>query len=121
MADSSSNSNSLYRHCVRLTNYHNPYDSVLKLSNVKRIGVAPRAGRVGLPLNAPTKAVGVDCGPRFRKVHPVSKPIVDTVSHGWYFDDPVFYKDLAYTLAGDMDRNVIPTRVACPALGLAEK
>jgi len=38
-AETSSNSNSLYRHCVRLTNYHNPYDSVLKLSSVKRIGL----------------------------------------------------------------------------------
>lgn len=121
MAETSSNSNSLYRHCVRLTNYHNPYDSVLKLSNVKRIGVAPRAGRVGLPESAPAKAVGVDCGARFRKVHPVSKPIVDTVSHGWYFDDPVFMKDLTYTLAGDMDRNVIPTRVTDPTLSLREK
>ncbi|OYV04748.1 MAG: hypothetical protein CFE26_15240 [Verrucomicrobiales bacterium VVV1] len=36
--------------------------TVLKLSNVKRIGVAPRTGRVGLPENAPGKAVGVDSG-----------------------------------------------------------
>lgn len=119
MADSSANSNSLYRHCVRLTNYHNPYDSILKLSNVKRIGVAPRAGRVGLPADAPTKAVGVDCGDRFRNAHPVTKPIIDTVSHGWYFDDPVFLKDLAYTIAGDMDREVIPTRTHRPHLSLA--
>jgi hypothetical protein len=120
MADSSSNSNSLYRHCVRLTNYYNPYDSVLKLSNVKRIGVAPRAGRVGLPIDAPVKAVGVDCGPRFLKTHPVTKPIVDSVSHGWYFDDPIFFKDLTYTLAGDMDRHVIPTRTPFPVLALLD-
>lgn len=120
MAETSSNSNSLYRHCVRLTNYHNPYDSVLKLSNVKRIGVAPRAGRVGLPDNAPPKAVGVDCGARFLKAHPVTNPVVDPVSHGWYFDDPVFLKDLTFTLAGDMDRNVIPTRITYPHLSLAD-
>jgi len=121
MADTSSSSNSLYRHCVRLTNYYNPYDSVLKLSNVKRIGVAPRAGRVGLPADAPAKAVGVDCGARFLKNHPVTNPVVDAVSHGWYFDDPVFIKDLTYTLAGDMDRNVIPTRTPIPVLSLVEK
>ena len=121
MADSSSSSNSLYRHCVRLTNYYNPYDSVLKLSNVKRIGVAPRAGRVGLPHDAPAKAVGVDCGARFLKTHPVTNPVVDPISHGWYFDDPVFLKDLTFTLAGDIDRNVIPTRVTTSTLSLAEK
>jgi esterase/lipase superfamily enzyme len=120
MSDTSSNSNSLYRHCVRLTNYHNPYDSVLKLSNVKRIGVAPRAGRVGLPADAPTKAVGVDCGDRFRNAHPTTNPVVDPISHGWYFDDPVFLMDLTFTLAGDMDREVIPTRVHRPHLCLTE-
>lgn len=46
---------------------------------------------------------------------------VDPISHGWYFDDPVFLKDLTYTLAGDMDRNVIPTRVMKPSLSLTEK
>jgi hypothetical protein len=78
---------------------------VLKLSNVKRIGVAPRAGRVGLPESAPAKAVGVDCGARFLKAHPTT--------------NPVFLKDL--TLADEMDRNVIPTRVSTPTLSLAEK
>lgn len=43
----SSKSSSLYRHCVRLTNYFNPFDEVLTLSNVKRVGVSPRVGRVG--------------------------------------------------------------------------
>ena len=48
-----------------------------KLSNVKRVGVAPRAGRVsrvGLPDNAPAKAVGVDCGAHFLKTQPVPTP-----------------------------------------------
>jgi hypothetical protein len=88
-----------------------PYDSVLKLSNVKRVEVAPRAGRVGLPHDALAKAVSVDCGARFLKTNPV----VDPISHGWYFDDPVFLKNLTYTLAGDMDRNVIPTCVTTPS------
>lgn len=121
MTDTSSTSSSLYRHCVRLTNYHNPYDSVLKLSNVKRIGVAPRAGRVGLPVGAPSKAVGVDCGSRYLKTHPGSKPVVDAVSHSWYFDDQIFMKDLTYTLAGDMDRNVVPTRNQGSQLSLVIK
>lgn len=46
--------------------------SVLKLSNVKRVGVAPRAGRVGFPESAPAKAVGVDCGASFIKATPPS-------------------------------------------------
>jgi hypothetical protein len=117
----SDRSKSLDHHGVRLTNYHNPYDCVLKLSNVKRVGVAPRAGGVGLPEDAPAKAVGVDCGARFLKTHPVTNPVVDSISHGWYFEDPVFLKDLTFTLAGDMDRNVIPTRVTTPTLSLAEK
>jgi hypothetical protein len=95
--------------------------TVLKLSNVQRIGVAPRAGRLGLPESAPAKAVGVDCGARFLKAHPVTNPVVDPISHGRYFDDPVFLKDLTFTLAGDMDRNVIPTRLTTPTLSLAKK
>ena len=55
-------SESVYRHCVRLTNYSNPFDEVLQLSNVKRAGFASRVGRVGLPPDAPTKSVNVDCG-----------------------------------------------------------
>lgn len=46
--------------------------TVLKLSNVKRIGGAPRAGRVGLPESAPAKSVGVVCGARFLKAHPTT-------------------------------------------------
>ncbi len=95
--------------------------SVLKLSNVKRIGVAPRAGRVSLPESAPAKAVGVDCGARFPKTNPTTNPVVDSISHGWSFDEPVFLKDLTFTLAGDMDRNVIPTRITTPTLRLSEK
>lgn len=71
--------------------------------------------------NADTKSDGADYGARFLKAHPVTNPVVDPISHGWYFDDPVFLKDLTFTLAGDMDRNVIPTRVTTPTLSLAEK
>ena len=47
MAEGASKSSSLYRHCVRLTNYSNPFDNVLSLSDIERIGVAPRVGRQG--------------------------------------------------------------------------
>jgi hypothetical protein len=104
-----SKSSSLYRHAVRLTNYQNPYDSVLKLSNIKRVGVAPRAGRVGLPGKLPHKAVNVNCGPDFQSLPP------DWVATGawelsWFFNDPLFARDLTHTLQGDIDRNYIPTR-----------
>ena len=32
------------------------------------------------------------------------------VSHSWYLEDKVWYDDLAYTLAGRIDRIAIPTR-----------
>ncbi|KAA3641164.1 MAG: alpha/beta hydrolase [Armatimonadetes bacterium] len=109
MSADDSKSSSVYRHCVRLTNYQNPYDSVLKLSNIKRVGVAPRVGRTGLPDSAPGKAVNVNCGPYFSSIQ--EKPgTIGAWDHSWHFDDPMFAKDLAHTLAGDIDRNYIPTR-----------
>ncbi len=104
LAGDDARSRSLYRHSTRVTNYYNPYDSVLKLSNVKRIGVAPRAGRRGLPGNAPETAVNVDCGARYQAAAP------DTSSHNWYFGDDVFIADLAQTLAGDTDGRVTAAR-----------
>ena len=104
-----SKSSSLYRHSVRLTNYHNPYDSVLKLSNIKRVGVAPRAGRIGLPERIPQKAVGIDCGRHFQALK--QDPQCDGAwDHSWHFYDRGFAKDLACTLRGDIDRNYVPTR-----------
>lgn len=38
MSPGDSSTESLIRHCVRITNYSNLYDSVLKLSNAKRLG-----------------------------------------------------------------------------------
>lgn len=104
-----SKSSSVYRHSVRLTNYQNPYDSVLKLSNIKRVGVAPRAGRVGLPARVPHKAVNVNCGPHFQGLRP-HRDATGAWDHSWYFTDPGFAHDLALTLKGDIDRNYIPTR-----------
>jgi len=102
-------SSSIYRHCVRLTNYSSPYDAALKLSNVKRIGVAPRVGRVGLPDHIPAKAVNVNCGPYYQ-AHADSMKALGTKSHSWYIGDAVFTRDMYYTIQGDIDRHAIPTR-----------
>jgi hypothetical protein len=112
MAEGNAASDSTYRHCVRLTNYVNPYDEVLQLSNLKRVGVAPRVGRVGLPLDAPAKAISVDCGDYYQRMIAVRDPkdIIGNPSHSWHIGDPVFTEDLAQTLIGDVDRRAISTR-----------
>jgi esterase/lipase superfamily enzyme len=110
MRESDPRSKSIYRHCARLTNYQNPYDGVLKLSNTKRIGLAPRAGRVGLPDGASPKAVDVDCGQHFRQLDRSQANYTGSWSHSWHIGDPVFTRDLSYVLAGDIDRRSIPTR-----------
>lgn len=102
-------SSSLYRHCVRLTNYSNPFDSALSLSNIKRVGVSPRVGRVGLPDDAPGKAVEVDTGAYYESNADKFDHLPND-SHTWYFFDDTFMKDVAHTLKGDVDRNRIPTR-----------
>lgn len=115
-ADSDSSA-SLYRHCVRLTNYSNQYDSVLKLSNVKRAGMAPRAGRAGLPAGAPEKAVDVDCTEYFGLLKEDASvkaadqtEVTGTFDHSWHIGNRVFAQDLFETLRGDLDRHVVPTR-----------
>ena len=50
---------SMLGHAYRLTNYFNHYDEVLAISRAKNGGVAERAGRIGLPQNAPTKTVNL--------------------------------------------------------------
>ncbi len=108
MGDTASSS-SLYRHCVRLTNYQNPFDSILSLSNVKRVGVSPRVGRVGLPVSAPKKAVNVDCG-LYYDDHREDFAGIPNADHSWYFFDPKFIKDVHFTIMGEIDRASIPTR-----------
>ena len=109
-------SESIYRHCLRLTNYSNPFDEVLQLSNVKRVGLAPRVGRVGLPADSPQKAVNVDCGEYYQTMIKTRPPntIIGYPSHSWQIGDPVFTEDLAQTLNGDLDRSAISTRQALP-------
>ena len=117
MSEGNSSTDSLYRHCYRLTNYYSKHDSALKLSNAKRIGLAPRVGRVGLPANAPRKAVDVDCSEYFQQLNS-DKAVRDTdqiarfgsFDHSWHIGNKVFIADLFETLKGDLDRSVIPTR-----------
>ncbi len=108
---------SLYRHCHRLTNYYSNYDSALKLSNAKRVGVAPRVGRVGLPSGAPRKAVDVDCSEYFDQLNG-SEEIqsadqferLGSFDHSWHIGNRIFALDLFETIKGDLDRAVVPTR-----------
>jgi esterase/lipase superfamily enzyme len=110
-------SESLYRHCVRLTNYHSRLDAVLDLSGVKRLGLAPRAGRVGLTPRAPDQAVDVDCTAYFHALRANAQlrardqpdGFVGDHSHSWYFGNRRFADDLAATLTG-VDRLSNPAR-----------
>lgn len=99
---------SLYRHALAVTNYASSYDTTLKLSNVKRLGTATRAGRSGLPNNSPAHALNIDCGDYFQSLPN------DTNSHSWYLTDPLFAKDAVLTLIGDIERRALPTRKPGP-------
>jgi esterase/lipase superfamily enzyme len=112
MSRHDSKSSSIYRHCIRLTNYTNKYDKVLKLSNIKRVGVAPRVGRVGLPDDASSKAVDIDCSDYFHRARKPSSQddFKGTWEHSWHLSKKRFYEDLYHTLRGDVDRHMIPTR-----------
>jgi esterase/lipase superfamily enzyme len=100
----------MFGRILRLTNYSNPYDAVLAASNAKRLGVEPRAGRVGLPPDANAKAFNVNCGEYFKTIDPHAGPSELTFTHSWYFGDRVFARDLAMTLEGAIDRSAITTR-----------
>ena len=117
MSEGNSSTDSLYRHCTRLTNYSSLFDSALKLSNAKRLGTAPRAGRVGLPADAPSKAVNVECTDYFEALNKDATiksrdqaAEIGSFDHSWHIGNKVFARDLFETLRGDMDRTVIPTR-----------
>ncbi|MBX9884107.1 MAG: alpha/beta fold hydrolase [Novosphingobium sp.] len=96
----------------RLTAYVNKYDKALLASNAKRLTLAPRLGRVGLPDAAPPLMCEVDCSDLFKSV---STGIVEDLSpvatHCFYFDQPQFWRDAALTLMAGLDRSVIPTRL----------
>lgn len=102
----------LYERSGRITNYFSNYDSALMVSSAKRLGFANRVGRVGLPLSSADKAIDVNCSQHFKANEEKLKPLVKNAefSHSWYFWSETFIEDLLYTLKGDLDRNVIPTR-----------
>ncbi|NVO26512.1 alpha/beta fold hydrolase [Donghicola sp. C2-DW-16] len=120
MCELAGKSSSLYRHCTRLTNYNNPHDSALSLSNMKRVGVAPRVGRVGLPETAPTKAVNVDCGAYFEANRGVFTEI-EYGQHTWYYHDQTFMRDAYETILGVSDRARLPTRALALPAGLTNR
>lgn len=121
MSAGSPDSESLYRHSVRMTNYASRHDEALDLSNVKRLGTAPRVGRRGLPPDAPASAINVDCTEYYEQLTSAGSPIAGDQpygfqgmkSHSWYFGNATFTKDLFQTIIGT-DRNVIPTRQTGP-------
>jgi len=108
----------LYTHCQRLTNYYSRHDSALDLSNAKRVGLAPRAGRRGLAANVPDKAVDIDCSDYYRRLQ--AEPALQKKdqpegfsgvhSHSWYFGNLAFTRDLYSTLTGT-DRAGMTTRM----------
>lgn len=100
----------MYERIFRLTNYSNGFDRVLATSNMKRLGTSARAGRIGVPQDAPRKLVNVDCSAYFARKNPATSEFTGTFNHSWHIGDPVFALDLALTLEGAIDRNVIPTR-----------
>jgi pimeloyl-ACP methyl ester carboxylesterase len=105
----------MFGRIMRLTNYSNPYDKVLGVSNAKRLGTAPRAGRSGLPVPAAGKAINVDCGAYFLTKDPSTSVFQGTFNHSWHIGDPTFALDLAMTLEGSIDREAISTREKTPS------
>ena len=103
----------------RLTNYSNPFDAVLGVSNAKRLGTSPRAGRSGLPRTgqpapAQTKTINVNCGAHFNTLNPDKLRNEDgfrgNFTHSWHIGDRTFARDLAMSLEGAISREAIPTR-----------
>ena len=118
MSVADSGAKSIYNHSIRVTNYSNRYDSILDISNVKRVGVAPRVGRIGLAADVPGKAVNVDCSDYYSQldhdsnIEKADQPggRVGAKSHSWFFGNKVFNLDLFNTVIG-IERNSMPTRM----------
>jgi pimeloyl-ACP methyl ester carboxylesterase len=106
----SDSSRSLYLHSVRVTNYYNRHDAVLSVSGAKRVGISPRAGRIGLPDTAPSKAVDIDCSDYY-DAHRDTFEAVPNKDHSFYFADKIWMQDLHETIKGDRDRLAFDTRV----------
>jgi Alpha/beta hydrolase of unknown function (DUF900) len=115
---------SMMGHAYRLTNYFSKYDEALAISRAKNGGVEERVGRVGLPAGAPSSCVNIDCSDRYEALpdpDPLNPIKTAEYSHSWYFSDANFYRDLAQTLRGAVDRNVVAARTGPDGmtLGLA--
>lgn len=110
LSEGHSKSSSLYRHSVRVTNYFNPHDDVLSLSDIKRVGVAPRAGRIGVNPVDPAQLVDLDCGGYYVATYG-GDGLPDQKAHTFYFEDDWIMRDMALTLDGKIDRYRIPSRV----------
>jgi len=99
------------KHSGRLTAYCNGYDKALMVSNAKRLDLAPRMGRVGLPDDTPAMMCEVDCTAYFDAAYPdLADQLSPVTTHCFYFDQPEFWRDVTLTLAGGIDRAVFPTR-----------
>lgn len=115
LAADSAWSKPLFDRCVRLTNYQNPFDHVLAVSNAKRLGTSPRAGRVGVPRpGAHPKVANVHCGDYFKTLDPKQSRFNGTFAHSWHIGNRVWARDLALTLNSGIDRNALPTRRVGP-------
>ena len=110
LAKDDSVSSALFARTLRITNYSNRYDKVLKVSNAKRLGLRPRVGRVGIPENAHPSVVNVDCSEFFDGLDPDVHPALGTFCHSRHIGNRVFARDLACVLQGGIDRALIPTR-----------
>lgn len=99
------------RHAGRLTAYCNGYDKALMVSNAKRLDLAPRMGRIGLPDDAPAMMCEVNCTAYFDQAYPdLADQLSPVTTHGFYFAQPEFWRDVSLTLAGGIDRSTFPTR-----------
>lgn len=111
IAASSQRAKPMFDRIMRLTNYQNGHDDVLGVSNAKRFGTAPRAGRVGLGETPHPKAINVDCSDYFASLDPKQETRrVGWWNHSWHIGNRVFARDLAMTMEGRIDRHYIPTR-----------
>ncbi len=108
MAPGDHRSSTMFRVSNRITSYSNRHDGVLGLSNVKRAGVAPRVGRVGLPDEALARAVNVDCIDYWETI-PREQEVFGLREHSWHIGDPTFTRDMIDTMRG-IDREAMTTR-----------
>lgn len=103
----------LDKYCGRTTSYSNRWDGVLQISDLKNGDPTPRAGRVGLPADAPASFVGVDTSDFYKSLNlGVGAAFNVATPHTYYFGQAQFWRDVVLTLGGGLDRNVFPTRTA---------